>query len=278
VVAGTGLVIYPLIGTGPGHLPARALAVIGAGVIVLAAFWLYQRRLARAGHWPLVEPSLFVTRQFPAALVTCTLYFAVATGLTLAISLQLQLGLGVTALDAGLTLAPLAAASATTALASGRYLLRRWGTRRMFVTGLTTQTAGLAAAVAVYHDAAPPAYPWPLLICFGIAGAGSGLFTTPFFTAALHRVSPQETGSAAGLLNAVQQFGGTLGVAVLGSVYLAGAGTAAASSLVAIQHVAWTAIALLAGTAIAAAVMTSRRPAPDRRSATSVPGSARTER
>jgi MFS family permease len=169
----------------------------------------------------------------------------------------------VTALTAGLTLAPLAAASAIASLASGRYLLRRLGTRRMFAAGLTIQTAGLAAAIAVYHDAAPPAYPWPLLICFGIAGAGGGLFATPFFTAALHRVSPQETGSAAGLLNAVQQFGGTLGVAVLGSVYLSGAGTTAAGSLAAIQHAVWTAIALLAGTAIAAAVMTGRpRPAP----------------
>jgi MFS family permease len=259
VVAGASLLIYPLIGTGPGRLPARKLALIGAGIVVLAGFCVYQRRLARAGREPLVEPSLFTSRQFPAALVTSTLYFAVVTGLTLAISLQLQLGLGATALTAGLTLVPLSAASAIGSLASGRYLLRRLGTRRMFAAGLTIQTAGLAVAIAVYHAAAPPAYPWPLLIAFGLVGAGGGLFTTPFFTAALHQVSPQETGSAAGLLNAVQQLGGTLGLAILGSVYLVGAGTTAASSLAAIQHAVWTAIALIAGTAVAAAVMTSRR-------------------
>jgi EmrB/QacA subfamily drug resistance transporter len=292
VVAGSGLVIYPLIGAGSGRLTARALALIGAGIIVLAGFCVYQRYLARAGREPLVEPSLFASRQFPAALVTSTLYFAVVTGLTLAISLQLQLGLGATALTAGLTLVPLSAASAIGSLASGRYLLRRLGTRRMFAAGLSIQMAGLGAAIAVYHGTAPPAYPWPLLIALGLAGAGGGLFTTPFFTAALHQVSPQETGSAAGLLNAVQQFGGTLGLAILGSVYLLGAGTTAASSLAAIQHALWTAIALLAGTAVAAAVMTSRpRPASGVRQhggpgqmeqpaggAGQAPGSARTER
>jgi predicted MFS family arabinose efflux permease len=55
-----------------------------------------------------------------------------------------------------------------------------------------------------------------------------GTFTVPFFTAALHRVRPHETGSAAGLLNAVQQLGGTVGVALLGGLYLSN-GTATAS-------------------------------------------------
>lgn len=40
----------------------------------------------------------------------------------------------------------------------------------------------------------------------------------PFFTTVLDHVRSHETGSAAGLLNAVQQLGGTLGVALLGSV------------------------------------------------------------
>jgi hypothetical protein len=48
----------------------------------------------------------------------------------------------------------------------------------------------------------------------------SRTFTVPFFSTALHRVRPHETGSAAGLLNAVQQLGGTLGVALLGGLCL----------------------------------------------------------
>jgi hypothetical protein len=86
-----------------------------------------------------------------------------------------------------------------------------------------------------------------------------GLFTTPFFTTALAAVSPQETGSAAGLLNAVQQLGATLGVAILGSVYLNTARTGAhADALHAIQHAFWVAAALLIATAGSAAFMTVR--------------------
>ncbi|MFG2477757.1 hypothetical protein [Streptomyces fagopyri] len=69
-------------------------------------------------------------------------------------------------------------------------------------------------------------------------------------------VGPQETGSAAGLLNAVQQLGGTLGVAVVGGVYLAGDGTSRGAA----QAALGTAGAVLAATAVAAVTMTARPP------------------
>lgn len=99
-----------------------------------------------------------------------------------------------------------------------------------------------------------------------VAGVGTGLFTTPFFAVALSGVGPQETGSAAGLLNAVQQLGGTLGVAVVGGVYLAGAGggggaahalTGTGSAGAAARAALLTAGLILAATALAAAAMTS---------------------
>ena len=89
-------------------------------------------------------------------------------------------------------------------------------------------------------------------------GLGLGLFTVPFFTAALARVRPHETGSAAGLLNAVQQLGGTLGVAVLGSAFLRSFSGGAASSLVAAQHSFWIAAGLLGATGVSALFMIKR--------------------
>ena len=47
------------------------------------------------------------------------------------------------------------------------------------------------------------------------------MITVPFFSAALSRVKLHETGSAAGLLNSVQQLGAALGIASLGAIYLA---------------------------------------------------------
>jgi predicted MFS family arabinose efflux permease len=90
-----------------------------------------------------------------------------------------------------------------------------------------------------------------------VAGFGNGLFTPAFFTGALDQVQPQETGSAAGLLNAVQQLGGTIGVAVLGGIYLAATTNAAGAA----QQACWAAAAAVVATTVSVVVMT-RRPSP----------------
>ncbi|WP_410641399.1 MFS transporter [Amycolatopsis sp. lyj-346] len=210
VVAGAGLLVYPLID------PAGTnWWLLAAGAALLVVFGMQQRRAAA----PLVEPSLFAHRGFPAALGGSLLFFAVMTGLMQVVPMQLQLGLGADVRTAGLTLLPLSAGLAVSSYCAGAWLVPRFGPRVMFagpallLTGVLAMTAGGVGA-----------YPWALALC----GLGMGTFTVPFFTAALHRVRPHETGSAAGLLNAVQPLGGTLGVALLGGAYL-GTGTAAAA-------------------------------------------------
>lgn len=86
--------------------------------------------------------------------------------------------------------------------------------------GVAVLCAGLAAAVVAASNSSPSHSSAWIPVALAVAGLGGGLFTVPFFTAALARVKPHEIGSAAGLLNSVQQLGGTLGVAVLGTVYL----------------------------------------------------------
>jgi EmrB/QacA subfamily drug resistance transporter len=211
--AGAAMVVYPLIQGNSAGWPAWMWAVLGGGALLLGAFALHQRR----GAAPLVEPSLFSGRGFPAALATSTLFFAVMNGLMVVVVLQVQIGLGRGVLNAGLTLLPWSAAMAAASWLAGTRLVPRFGPRLM-VAGLAIMLAGVCTAIPVYR-AFPETYPWPLLGALALAGTGNGLFTVPFFTAALARVRPHETGSAAGLLNAVQQFGGTLGIAVLGTAF-----------------------------------------------------------
>jgi EmrB/QacA subfamily drug resistance transporter len=209
-VAGTALLVYPLIN------PAGTnWWLLAAGAVLLVMFGFHQRRSAA----PLVEPSLFTHRGFPAALAGSLLFFAATTGLTQVVPMQLQLGLGVDVRTAGLTLLPLSAGLAVSSWLAGTLLVPKYGPRVMFA-GLALLTAGTLAAIAVGVHA----YPWALAVC----GLGMGTFTVPFFTAALHRVRPHETGSAAGLLNAVQQLGGTVGVALFGGLFLS-SGTATAA-------------------------------------------------
>ncbi|MEW1910069.1 MFS transporter [Kitasatospora sp. NPDC085895] len=252
--AGTALLVCPLAsGTGvPG--PAAGVAA-GLGAAVLAAFAVQQRRAAAAGRTPLVEPSLLRGRAFPAALATSTLFFATMNGLMITVVLHLELGLHHGPLATGLTLLPWSAGLAAASWAAGARLVPRYGTRVLHA-GLATLAAGLAAAVLAHRAAPAGHYPPGLPFALAAAGLGVGLFTPPFFTAALSRVSPQETGSAAGLLNAVQQLGGTLGTALVAGVYLAGGGAGRPATLGA-QYALGTAGALLGATAVAARLMTA---------------------
>jgi predicted MFS family arabinose efflux permease len=260
---GTGLLVYPLVQADTAGMPARSWLSIGVGLAVLAGFGAHQRGRARRGRTPLVEPGLLAGRGFRAALATSTLFFTVMTGLMLVIVLYLQLGTGADTLTAGLSMLPWSVGLALSSWIAGARLVGRFGARLM-PAGLGLLLLGVLGAIAACRAAGPVAYPWPLL--GPLAVCGLGLFTVPFFTIALQDVRPEETGSAAGLLNAVQQLGGTLGVALLGSVFLrartAGSpstGDAGVAALIGVQRALWLSAALIVATAVTAAFMAGRR-------------------
>ncbi|MFJ3772984.1 MFS transporter [Streptomyces sp. NPDC090075] len=228
---GTGLLVYPLIGADLTELPPHSWASLVAGLLALAAFALHQRRAAA----PLLEPTLFTHRGFLPALATSTTFFAVTNGLLTAVVLQLQLEAGKGVLAAGLSLTPWSTGLAVSSWLSGRHGARR----RMMPYGLALVLLGLAAAAAGYTATGSTHYPWPLLPALALVGLGAGLFTPAFFTLALKPLRPQEVGSAAGALNAVQQLGATLGVAVLGSTYLDGSAEAACAVAMALTALCW---------------------------------------
>ncbi|MFC6593608.1 hypothetical protein [Kitasatospora paranensis] len=173
-------------------------------------------------------------------------------GVVITVVLHLELGLHDGPLTAGLTLLPWSAGPAAGSWAAGSHLVppvrdprpahrhrrprHRPGRRR---PRLPRRRAGRLPVRAACRA--------------GRGRLGTGLFTPPFFDAALRGVGPQETGSAAGLLNAVQQLGGTLGVAAVGGVHrgAGGAGTAA-------QHALGAAALVLVATAAAVAAMTAK--------------------
>ncbi|HEY2206978.1 MAG TPA: MFS transporter [Pseudonocardia sp.] len=265
--AAVGLVVYPLVGPGAGG--AARWASVASGLLVGVGFAVHQRAAAPTGRRPLVESSLFARRTFPAALVTSALFFAVSTGMTLVVVLQMRLGQGADVRTAGLTLLPWSAGMGVASWVAGRLLVPRLGHRLMY-GGLGLVLAGLAGCAAVYgglYGSTPGRPPVALLAALGLVGVGVGLFTSASFTAALAVVRPTEVGSAAGLLNAVQQTGATLGVTVLGSIYLgvsAGAGSvspgavtpgavtsgAAHGAQVAVLTAAGLVVATLAGSAL----------------------------
>jgi EmrB/QacA subfamily drug resistance transporter len=212
------LLVFPLVQGRELGWPLWTYLSMAAALPVLLVFARYQRRLKRGGGSPLVEPSLFGRRAFTGALATGVVFFGAVAGLMLVFTLYLQLGLGWTPLHAGLTMIPLSLGLVAGAVLSGALLGPRYG-RRVLHLGLAVAVLGSFALWATIAYGAEGLSTWQLTPALVLAGFGLGLIMAPFFDIALAGVEEHEVGSASGVLNAVQQLGSSVGVAVLGTAF-----------------------------------------------------------
>ncbi|MFC5905963.1 MFS transporter [Streptacidiphilus monticola] len=208
--------IYPLVQGRDLGWPLWTYLSMAASVPLLALFGWYQRRLKQRGGSPLVEPSLFRNRGFTSALAVGVVFFAGMSGLMLALTLAMQLGLGWTAQHAGLSMIPLSLGIALGAGLSGAALGPKFG-RRVMHAGLVVMILGSLGLWLTFAQAGTGLNSWELIPALAVTGFGMGLLMAPFFDIALAGVADHETGSASGVLNAVQQLGGSIGVAALGT-------------------------------------------------------------
>jgi EmrB/QacA subfamily drug resistance transporter len=208
--------IYPLVEGRELGWPTWCFGLITAGIVGFAAFALYERRhRARA----LIAPSLLRNRAFTSGLVVAICFFSAMVGLNLVLSLFCQLGEGFSPLRTGLTLAPFALGIALTAGASYP-LAQRFGRVSMQI-GFIVMAGGLVLLALMVHHGGSDVSSWTLVPGELIAGMGMGLSLPPLFDFILAGVGGDEVGSASGVLNAIQQFGSALGIAVLATIFFA---------------------------------------------------------
>jgi EmrB/QacA subfamily drug resistance transporter len=210
---GSLLIVFPLVQGREHGWPAWAFAMMAASVAVFAIFARYETRRSRMGGDPLIVPSLFHKRGFLGGMVTGTIFFSAFAGFGLVFNLHLQLGLDYSPLKAALTGVPL---SLGMIIGMGAVqALRRHG-RMVLHGGVVVMATGV---VILPLSLDPAAGPWQLVPALVITGLGAGLIMGPFFDLVLAGVEPHETGSASGTLTALQQVGGALGTALLGTVF-----------------------------------------------------------
>ncbi|MGH2867384.1 MAG: DHA2 family efflux MFS transporter permease subunit [Solirubrobacteraceae bacterium] len=219
VLAGVGAlaIVYPLIQGRQLGWPAWTYASIAAGLALFVALHLHLRRRRRTGRDPLVEPSIFAHRGYSAGALVLLLYFGGMVGSMLTLTLFLQLGEGFSAIHAGLTLAPFALGTAVTAPFAGQRMTSGSG-RALIQAGGAVSLVGYVA-IALILASTGHVSTWGLLAPLVVIGMGMGLFVVPVFDTIIAAVTDAETGSASGVLNAIQQLGAAIGVAVLGTVF-----------------------------------------------------------
>ncbi|MBO0867658.1 MAG: MFS transporter, partial [Micromonosporaceae bacterium] len=203
---------------GPSHRwgtiwgPLSIPAFLGAGLAVMALFIWYQRRIR--DREPLVPAEIFADRNFATmAAVVATISFGML-GLFLPLVIFLQSVLSLSALHAGLILAPMSLASVASAPFAGRMADRR-AAKDALMAGLVLWAGGIGLvlwATRLYYDRNQ------LIVGLIIAGFGLGMTFAPLQSVAMRRIRPHAAGAAAGVMNTARQIGAVLGSTVTGAL------------------------------------------------------------
>ena len=216
--AGMALLIYPLIEGREAGWPLWTYAMIAGSAAAFGTLVLWSRRVRRAGRDPLVEASIFSHRAYTAGLAGIVVFFAGMIGMLLVLTLFLQFGEHFSAIHAGVTLAPFALGSAAGATLAATVLAPRLG-RTVLQIGAVLMAAGywwvhqVIAAHGLHTESLMLVAPQLLV------GAGIGMLISPLFDFILASVTDREVGSASGVLTALQQLAGAVGVAAIGTVF-----------------------------------------------------------
>jgi drug resistance transporter, EmrB/QacA subfamily len=183
-----------------------------AGGVLLVGFGFAER--ARQKDEPLLPFRLFADRDFALSNVTTVALSVGLIGMSLGFTIYLQSVLGMSALSAGLTMAPMSLLTTLVAPMAGR-LSDRTGGRYILMGGLTLSAGGIAM-IAVVSRADTSR--WELLPGLLLIGFGMGATFAPLSTIAMRNVSPRLAGAASGVMNTTRQLGSVMATASVGAL------------------------------------------------------------
>lgn len=194
-----------------------SLYAIVIGVLILAGFVLWERRMERGADTPLVSPRLFKNRQFVSGANITGIVAMGQAGLIFSLPVFLQAVRGFDAFHTGLALVPLSAAALIAAPLAG-VLANRIGSKLIVQAGLVLLLAGYMSQVWFWNVNSTAADFIPSLIMIGM---GIGAMMGQIGNLTLSAVSVQQAGEASGVNNTFRQVGATLGTAIIGAVIIA---------------------------------------------------------
>ncbi len=253
ITASLGTLIFGLSnGQQHGFASPATVAALAAAVVLGAAFVLIERTASE----PMLPAAVLASPNRRTAVVAMLLIGAVLAGYVYFVSLYLQRVEGFSPLATGLALVPSTMTVVLVSTLVTRRLMRRLGTKGVFMAGLVSMAAGQLwlSQISVGASYATAVLPGLLLTSLGI-----GLALPAASIAITSGVESRDQGLAGALFTTGQQVGAAAGLAVLATV--AAARTAhSAGSLVAGYRLSFLVAFVLAlvATALVAAKLGSR--------------------
>jgi EmrB/QacA subfamily drug resistance transporter len=182
-----------------------------AGAALLIAFVVIE---LRSSH-PLLPMRVILDRNRGGAFLSALLIGVGLFGVFLFLTFYLQITLGYSALQTGVAFLPFTVGIIAGAGVSAQ-LLTRVGPRVLMFAGLLLAAAGMVLLTRIGVDTGfwTHVFPAELVMSFGI-----GVTFGPMSNTALVGVADHDAGVASALINTTQQIGGSLGTALLNTIF-----------------------------------------------------------
>jgi len=209
-IAGLSAIVWGLI-----EAPERGwgepliLSAFGGGAAIVAAFIAWE---CRTDH-PMLDVRVFRNLRFSAASISITFVFFALMGVMYFLTTYLQSVLGFSALESGVRMLPIAAGMIVASKLSVA-MTRRFGTK-ITVAGGLAHVAGSMLMIAGFDTGTGD---MQIAMALGTMGQGIGLAMSPATDAIMSSLPRAKAGIGSAMNDVVREVGGTLGIAVLGSL------------------------------------------------------------
>lgn len=259
VTGGLLAVVYGLTHAGEaGWTEPLTLAALGAGAMLLTAFWFVEKRAEK----PLVPVRILRRPTVVWGNAAGLVAFLTETSLVFLLTLYLQEVLGYTPLATGLAFGVLGLGTVLGGTLGGR-VVGRVGSRAAIVYGGAAQAVATAALLALGTSGE---WIWLLLAATFAGGVGNMLMIVGFMVTATSGLPDSEQGLATGLATMTQQVGITMGIPVMSAIATARIAAAGGDGPQAVLDGVRTAVgvnaALVLAGALAAGALLGRRRKP----------------
>jgi EmrB/QacA subfamily drug resistance transporter len=223
-----GVVLGLIRGGDAGWTTPLVLTGFIAGAVLLTAFIRWELRTDA----PMVPMHLFRGRSFPLINVSALLMSFGMFGAVFFLSQVFQTVFGYSPLASGVRILPWTGMPMLVAPVAG-ILSDRIGGKWIVTAGLGLQAVALTWVASVMSTSVGYG---ALVVPFVLGGAGMAMFFAPIANLVLGSVRREQEGIASGVNNALREFGGVLGIAVMGAVFSANGGYGPTATKSAGQH------------------------------------------
>ena len=189
---------------------ARILMLFGVALVSLILFLITEARVKE----PIIHLSLFKNRVFSMSSITSIVINMAFMGALRFLPLFMQQVLGISATNSGTTMLPLMFGMIFSSIVSGTIIARIKKYKPVLIVGNLILVLGLFLLTTVSVNSTQ----WDMVWRMIILGLGLGPAQSVFTLAVQNAVQPTEIGVATSASQFFRQIGGTIGVAIFGTV------------------------------------------------------------